>query len=409
MKIQEMTLLSSYVRYIASGTVATLSHFTVLTILVELFALNPTLSTGLGCIVGGCVNYMLQRNLTFKSSIEHHRAVGRYLLMNSLTMTLNLLGFWAMTELFNIWYIYAQFTMTILISLLNFLINRHFTFRKDFIVGDYRNNFYFACPKGTPLSYEILFMSGLSSVVTLIYLSSIQSRGHALEASFSTIGLSFFSGVALVIPVLIMGRLLYSERVAAIAALFTLFHPRLVQLSLSGSEQSFQLLLLTTSVAFLTYGIEKSDRRYLTLGILSGLLTFVLAFGDFQTLTITVSLDKWMHLIDMMPKVLMSPLFLFCAFLPLLSARSHLKWVTELPLIAMVVVPLLFFFFTSSTITALLPMVVPISIFGAAGITTLSTYIYREIFKEEKIKTRYFVIPLLVIYIAVLMHQAARY
>ena len=120
-------------RYIISGGVAAVAHFGLLIILVELFAVNPTVASALGFIAAIFVNYSLQYHWTFavKGSGQHKKFFARYLLVTLSTLCINTLLFWTMNEVVGIQYFYAQVVATGVVLVINFVVNQRYTFNQS--------------------------------------------------------------------------------------------------------------------------------------------------------------------------------------------------------------------------------------------------------------------------------------
>ena len=129
--LQEYTrcIPSRFFRYTVSGVIATIVHVGILTFLVELIYLNPTVSSAIGFIVACCLNYILQHYLVFSANGKHTVLVLRYVVVTLSTFVINIGLFWCLYHLVGVWYPAAQLIATGMIFLLNFFINRSYTFR----------------------------------------------------------------------------------------------------------------------------------------------------------------------------------------------------------------------------------------------------------------------------------------
>lgn len=71
---------------------ATLIDYGVVLVLVQMFSLPPALATLLGCLVGGAVNFGLNRAVTFRSDGPLGAQVGRYTFISASSALLNAAG-----------------------------------------------------------------------------------------------------------------------------------------------------------------------------------------------------------------------------------------------------------------------------------------------------------------------------
>ena len=179
---------------------------------------------------------------------------------------------------------------------------------------------------------------------------------HLLPVSShaATILSSFIPGCLLVVPIYLITKKLFNTPTAWIAALFTAVHPRLVAFSINGYSETFSLLLLAVAATLLIY--EKSiagialgayiatlNEGVLLLPIFSFFLprkkmifflsSTILFLGlyvainqetigapgvlqkitDFESLQI---LQNGKYILERIPGVLLSPLFIFALLLP---------------------------------------------------------------------------------------------
>ena len=80
-----------------AGAVATGLDFAVVLMLVEWAKFSPALATALGCVVGGVVNYTINRLLTFRSTGAIAPQMARYTLVSATSALLNSGGVWLFT------------------------------------------------------------------------------------------------------------------------------------------------------------------------------------------------------------------------------------------------------------------------------------------------------------------------
>lgn len=117
-----------FFRYTVAGSMAAVAHFTVLWILVEWFGVYPTYASAIGFCVAIFVNYSLQYYWTFRAKGPHGVLFLRYLVVTLLMLGVNTLIFWTLNEAMGIYYLVAQVVATGCVMILNFTINRHYTF-----------------------------------------------------------------------------------------------------------------------------------------------------------------------------------------------------------------------------------------------------------------------------------------
>lgn len=118
-------------RYVISGSIAASAIFVLLALQVELLSVPPLVASTVCFVVGSLINYSLQYHWTFQADGPHSVMFVRFSLVTLATMTLNIGLFWVFTEVFQIHYLIAQGLAIGLIVVVNFLINKHYTFAAD--------------------------------------------------------------------------------------------------------------------------------------------------------------------------------------------------------------------------------------------------------------------------------------
>ena len=118
----------SIFRYFVAGGLAAALHIAILALLVEFIHLNATLATTVGFVVASVFNYSLQYHWTFSATGSHILHFPRYCVVTSITVLINAGAFWTLNAALGVPYIIAQLVTTGLIFLLNYEVNRRFTF-----------------------------------------------------------------------------------------------------------------------------------------------------------------------------------------------------------------------------------------------------------------------------------------
>ena len=124
-------LLLSWIRSQFVSVTATGVDFLVTIFLTEVVKTWYVAATMSGAIAGGVVSFILCRAWAFnrRNQIWKYQML-RYAMAISLSMTLNTLAVWFMTENFHIPYIYAKIMAAALVGLtVNFLVFRYFVFK----------------------------------------------------------------------------------------------------------------------------------------------------------------------------------------------------------------------------------------------------------------------------------------
>ena len=97
-----------------------------LVVLVELLHTSEFEAVVEAFFVGVVVNYVLQRRFTFKTATSHSKAASRFFGIAALSAIVNSTLFSILNTFFP--YILAQFIATLVLFLINYEVNRKFTF-----------------------------------------------------------------------------------------------------------------------------------------------------------------------------------------------------------------------------------------------------------------------------------------
>lgn len=119
-----------FVRYFVSGGSALFLHVATLVLLVEVFGSWPTVASGIGFVVATVWNYTLQRYWVFEADGSHRVLFSRYVAVTFVTFGLNIALFWLLYRIVGLWYPASQVVATGVIFLVNFVVNRSYTFRR---------------------------------------------------------------------------------------------------------------------------------------------------------------------------------------------------------------------------------------------------------------------------------------
>jgi putative flippase GtrA len=124
--------LSELSRFFLVGCCSAIAHFGVLIILVQWFLVGPILASIAGALLGAVVNYCLNRHFTFNSKVKHAVGVPRFTLIAVTSLALNTGFMWVGTELLRLHYLIAQSLATALVFLWSYFSNKVWTFGDRF-------------------------------------------------------------------------------------------------------------------------------------------------------------------------------------------------------------------------------------------------------------------------------------
>jgi len=128
---QKTPLVLSWFRSHVASISATATDFAVTIFLTEIFSVYYVLSNTFGATAGGVVSFVLCRLWVFNQRDQKwHRQALRYAFAIALSIGLNTLGVWWITETFVIKYFYAKMITAVVIGVsVNFFMFRYFVFK----------------------------------------------------------------------------------------------------------------------------------------------------------------------------------------------------------------------------------------------------------------------------------------
>lgn len=128
---QKTPLLLSWFRSNAASIAATSVDFAATYFLTDVVGIWYVISNTIGATAGGAVSFSLCRVWVFnrRSAKWQHQAL-RYLLAVVLSIGLNTLGVWFITETFGLQYLLAKTITAVIIGIsVNFFMFRYFVFK----------------------------------------------------------------------------------------------------------------------------------------------------------------------------------------------------------------------------------------------------------------------------------------
>lgn len=120
--------IGTFARYAIAGGLATVTHYTVLLMLVESLEFPAPGAAALGALCGAAIAYFANRCFTFSSIAPHRHALPRFFSVASLGAGLNSLIVMVGTSVLPSHYLAAQAIATVVIFVVTYHLNRSWTF-----------------------------------------------------------------------------------------------------------------------------------------------------------------------------------------------------------------------------------------------------------------------------------------
>ncbi len=127
--IRQSQFATAFIRFAMVGVCGTAAHYSVMGALVEFVQAPVLFATTIGFFVGAVVNYILNRRFTFASERTHLDAMPKFFAVCGLGAIINWFVVGQLLHYFSIHYLVAQCIATGTVLTWNFIVNYLWTFR----------------------------------------------------------------------------------------------------------------------------------------------------------------------------------------------------------------------------------------------------------------------------------------
>ena len=121
-------LLGQFLRFAGVGVIGTIGHYATLIFVVEILDYDPVLGSTIGFLTGALINYFLNRHFTFTTDARHSVALPKFIAVATVGMVINAMVMAAMSAYLTVHYLVAQVIATGLVLIWNFAANKYWTF-----------------------------------------------------------------------------------------------------------------------------------------------------------------------------------------------------------------------------------------------------------------------------------------
>jgi len=123
-----MSILGQFIRFAGIGGVCTALQYLILVLLVTFLDIHPVMASTAGYLLSALLNYQLNRVYTFRSEAAHLHALPRFFAIASVGLLLNAAVLGFMVSMLGLHYMLGQIIATAVTLVWNFLANRTWTF-----------------------------------------------------------------------------------------------------------------------------------------------------------------------------------------------------------------------------------------------------------------------------------------
>jgi putative flippase GtrA len=117
-----------FTRYLIVGALGTATHLAILALCVEWLKQDAVVSAAAGFVGALSVSYILNHQWAFESKQSHGSSLWRYIVVSLCGLVLNTAMMMALINYFRFWYLSAQLSVVIIVPIINFVLNRYWTF-----------------------------------------------------------------------------------------------------------------------------------------------------------------------------------------------------------------------------------------------------------------------------------------
>lgn len=121
-------LARQFTRYLVVGGLGTGTHLAILALCVELLRQSAIIGAIAGFIGALSVSYVLNHQWAFESQRAHVSSLWRYVVVSLGGLALNTGMMMALVHYLHWWYFTAQLSVIMIVPVINFLLNRYWTF-----------------------------------------------------------------------------------------------------------------------------------------------------------------------------------------------------------------------------------------------------------------------------------------
>ncbi|OME12882.1 GtrA family protein [Paenibacillus odorifer] len=126
-RIARIEIMRQFIKYALVGAIGTILHTSILVFLVEKEGFQPLIGSSAGFIASLIVSYYINLKWTFQ--LEKKKSFFyKYVIVSLSGLGINLLIMFLLVNLLEVWYIWAQVIVIIVVPISNFTLNRYWAF-----------------------------------------------------------------------------------------------------------------------------------------------------------------------------------------------------------------------------------------------------------------------------------------
>jgi len=116
-------------KFISVGAIATIIQYVIFITLVELFSVGAVMASALGYGTSSILNYILNYHFTFSSNAKHRVAAVKFTIVVIIGLSLNSLIMYLLVTVIDSHYLLAQIITTGVVLIFNFVVHKYWTYK----------------------------------------------------------------------------------------------------------------------------------------------------------------------------------------------------------------------------------------------------------------------------------------
>lgn len=124
-------LFQKFIKYSFVGCISTCIYFLSVFVLVERFQLEPVIASAIAFIIMTIVSFFMNIHFTFGSNFTYQK-LSRFLIVSTIGFILNFLLMYFTVRILDYHYLVGELVTILVIPIVNFLLNNYWTFQSQY-------------------------------------------------------------------------------------------------------------------------------------------------------------------------------------------------------------------------------------------------------------------------------------
>lgn len=117
-----------FIKYSLVGCICTLIYFLSVFLFVEIFDKEPVFASAISFVIMTVISFFLNKRFTFGGDFSYDKLL-RFLAVAAIGFTLNFVIMYLIVNVFSLHYAIGEIATTLVIPVINFILNNYWTFK----------------------------------------------------------------------------------------------------------------------------------------------------------------------------------------------------------------------------------------------------------------------------------------